>query len=468
MRIRGCALLAALGSTVACSSTADTSGSDVPTRGDVADVAVERGDGGDAEVVDQPQPDDAPPADVSVMDATVMDVGLDQPDVAPPDRVDGTDVVAPTDRTDATDVVDSGPPPVCPTPVEVVVYNQGAWMVLGEAFRDDPSPCADYYLSIAAVSADHTLLRGAVETNRIHALGPRFHAMAEFSWSGWAAVTGMTWYEKGVEFRRRMVAAGYDPARDTWELNELPSTSRTNATVRQNIRDAVRGLFEGPPGSPTMRGAVFIIGHGQGAANVAVYKSALEGWLEDAPFWVDMNRYARWWAQESYANPLNVCVTGDTVAQRASHTNDFFQHVGTLAYASNAPAGVATARSYLSRTYVPVANGVWQSSVYNTASLTLPQMQNFISGQLYATRAWASSHPYPDGRVSLAWDHADTATADEERALAARIASAIHHAYGNGGGDAAHACSPSGAYTFCQCMLSGAAYNTLWQGFTMW
>lgn len=411
-----------------------------------------------------PAPDVEPPRDVNAQDA-----GIDaaEPDVANDvtNERGGADVTTDTtaDRPGA-DV----PPAVCPTPVEVIVYDQGGWTLLGEELRDDASPCADYYLSIAAVSGDHTALRGAAETARIHALGPRFHALAEFSWSGWSAVTGMSWYQKGVEFRRRMEAAGYDPTRDTWEINELPSTTRSTDAVRQNVRDAVRGLFDGPPGAQNLRGAVFIIGHGQSTMNVSVYKSQLESWLSDAPFWVDMNRHVRWWAQESYADPSNICVAGDTVAERAAHTNDFLQHVATLASAPDAPAAVATARSYLSRAYVPIVNGVWQADAYNTTALTLSQMQNFISGQLYSVRAWATTHPYPDGRVGFAWDHPTTANSTDERALASRIASAIHGAYGDGGGSAARACAPSGAYTFCQCAVAGARYNLLWQGFTGW
>src|SRR5205814_251069 len=147
---------------------------------------------------------------------------------------------------------------VCPTAVEVVVYNQGGWNVVASAMHDSASPCADYYFSIPAVTADKTLPRAGGAAAGIRALGSRFHAMAEFHWGTWSGVTGMTWFQKGVEFRRRMVTAGYE-AGDTWAINELPSTTRTDAATRTNVRDAVRGLLTGPSGAPALRGAVFII-----------------------------------------------------------------------------------------------------------------------------------------------------------------------------------------------------------------
>ena len=49
--------------------------------------------------------------------------------------------------------------------------------------------------------------------------------------------------------------------------------------------------------------------------------------------------------------------------------------------------------------------------------------------------------------------------------LSKRLAAALHGAYDDGGGAARYACSPSGAYTFCQCAVSGASLNRGWQTF---
>jgi hypothetical protein len=434
----------------------------------------------DAPAQDSPVGTDAPAVDA----AAVIDVrsNLDVP--APADRPAPIDAPEPADRPAPIDVpvsvdvpstVDVQPPAmdvaaaVCPRPVEVIVYDQGAWNVLADALHDSPSPCADYWLSIPGTSADPTMLRAAAEPARVRAQGRRFHALAEFHWGGWSRVAGMGWYEKGVEFRRRMAAAGYDLGTgDAWEINELPSTARTDATTRRNVRDAMRGLFTGPPGSPTVRGAVFVIGFGQGTAVLTTYRASLRDWLTDSDFWVDANRYARWWAQEVYADPSRVCVPSTTVAERSAATNAYAQHPARLAAAAGSPASVNTAQSYLGRAYVPVLSAVWQSAAYGTDALPLATMQHFVSGQVHAVRSWSNDHPYPDGRIGFAWDHADRAAAADERALADRLASAVHHAYDDGGGSAAGACSPSGAYTWCQCSLAGARFNAAWDGFATW
>ncbi len=355
----------------------------------------------------------------------------------------------------------------CPIAGEVVIYTQGGWNLLADAFRADPSPCANYFISIPAVAGNKSYPRGGGEAAAMRARGARFHAAAEFHWTTWAAVAGMTWYEKGVEFRRRMTAAGYDvSAGDGWAINELPSSVRSDTTVRRAVRDVVRGLHDGPSGSPTSRGIVFIVGMGQATTNFAVYKPNLRDWLSDAPFWTDMNSYVRFWSQEVYANPDFSCVGGTTVAQRSTSTNEYVQHVARHANAGGAVS--ATSQSYLNRAYVPLMNAVWRAAAYNTTTMSLDQMQHFASTQVYASRAWATSNPYPDGRIGFAWDLATGETDADRRTLAARLASAIHHAYGVGGGGAARACSPSGAFTWCQCVVAGAAFNPGWSTFATW
>ena len=59
--------------------------------------------------------------------------------------------------------------------------------------------------------------------------------------------SGPTWYEAGVEARRRMAAAGYDVSLGHgWALNELSSAVRIgNGNARANMRAFLRGLYEG-------------------------------------------------------------------------------------------------------------------------------------------------------------------------------------------------------------------------------
>ncbi len=356
----------------------------------------------------------------------------------------------------------------CPTAAEVIVYTQSAWNGLADAFLADPSPCADYYISLPANSGDKATPRSEGEPEAMHARGPRMHAMAEFHWTTWANEAG-SWYDKGVEFRRRMEVAGYDvSAGDTWAINELPSTVRSDDEVREAAREVFRGLYEGPSGSPVARGAVFTVGMGHGTINFSVYKPYLEDWLEDTSFWGQANLYVSWWAQEVYADPDWTCVPDTTTAERSTATNAYVEHVALLAEVG--PPEANTAQTYLGRAYTPLMNAVWGSSGsgYGETGIDLEQMQHFVSGEVYAARAWAGTHDYPDGRLGFAWARNDDATEADMDTLAARLASAIHYAYDEGGGSAAHACSPSGAYTWCQCSVEGATFNDGWSTFESW
>src|SRR4029434_8122517 len=96
---------------------------------------------------------------------------------------------------------------------------------------------------------DKTVPRSG-QAERIRALGPRFHAMAEANlsgWQTWVIANGKTGVQAGHEFRRRMAAAGYDVTLgDLWAMNEVPSSVRQNAgQSRRNLLDFLQGLYEG-------------------------------------------------------------------------------------------------------------------------------------------------------------------------------------------------------------------------------
>ena len=86
-----------------------------------------------------------------------------------------------------------------------------------------------------------------------------------------------------------MAAAGYDFSKgDTWVLNEISSAVRTNTgQARTNVRELLRGLYEGDGTRPT-RGAVFITGLGQQTNSLGQYQTNLQNWLSDSGFWTDM------------------------------------------------------------------------------------------------------------------------------------------------------------------------------------
>jgi hypothetical protein len=309
--------------------------------------------------------------------------------------------------------------------------------------------------------------RGPAAVDAVHAHGDQFHALAEFHWGGWSQVPGMTWTQKALEFRARMLARGYDPVRDAWAINELPSTTKSDPQVRQNVMDVVTALYENAGKSPPNGGMVWVIGVGSKMTNFAVYKPALEGWLADATFWTTMNKYVRWWGQEAYARPVDVCVGNATVAARQQAIDAFAMHPARLAAAG--PAACAAARSFFDESYVPTQSAFWHGVAYDTTTTSLDNMRHLVSTEIYASRIWAAGHKYPDARIALAWnDQLDGATQADLDALAARIAQSIHDAYAEGGPAASKACSPSGAYTWCACDVAGAAFNGAWSAFDSW
>ena len=98
----------------------------------------------------------------------------------------------------------------------------------------------------------------------------------------WIAANGSSWYDAGVEARKRMAAQGFDVgAGDTWAINESSSAVRTGAGVaRQNLRDLVRGLYTGAGGTG-VKGIVFVVGVGQTGTSLSTYKGTLQLWFAD-------------------------------------------------------------------------------------------------------------------------------------------------------------------------------------------
>jgi len=265
-----------------------------------------------------------------------------------------------------------------------------------------------------------------------------------------------------------MDAAGYDvDAGDTWAINELPSGVRHNLTVRDNVRELVRGLYDGPPGSTPSPGAVFTIAMGHGTQNFGVYRGYLKDWLQDQGFWQDADQYVRFWAQETYTDPSYTCVPGSTTGLRSNYINEYIQHFAH--FAEVGPSSTSTSEAYLDLAYTPLMNAVWMSGTgFGNTQITLDAMKHHVSGQVYAARAWMNNHPYPDGRLGFAWARGAGVSTTDLTELAERLARSIRYAYGEGGGSASHACSSTGAYTWCQCSVAGAVFNQGWSTFDNW
>jgi hypothetical protein len=361
-------------------------------------------------------------------------------------------------------------------PLRAVFYAASDWLRLATKLAAAPSPCADYYVSVPPLVADKTTFRRD-QAWRIRALGPNFHAMAEIhfaTWNRWVQSTGNSWHAAGVTARERMAAAGYDVALgDTWALNELTSAVRRgDGNARANIREFVRGLYEGDGSRPT-RGAALVIGFGQRTANVSVYQSTLQGWLADSAFWEDMARYVSDWSQEVYGDLRAHAVTGSDVPTRREHLNDYLQHKLVLSGAG--PAEIEPARAYLRDSYSALANGAWpRETAWGWTMVPFEQMGAYVAAQVDAMRYFSAAAGQARDHWGFAWAPRNTTGlsnddfATQTGQILDRLAASIRDS--SGGVDpetqSTGACGAGDA--LCAVDLAEAAHNGAWRSFRAW
>ena len=348
-------------------------------------------------------------------------------------------------------------------PLRAVFYAATDWLRLTTKLAATASPCAQYYISVPPLAADKSQLRPN-EANRIRALGPAFHALAEINvtgWTAWVAATGSSWYQAGVEARRRMAATGYDVAAgDTWALNELSSAVRQGTgNARANMRAFLNGLYDGDGVLPTARGTVFVAGIGQGTTDLSLYQARLQDWYEDAAFWSDLSRFASDWSQEVYGDVRNYAVAGAARETRRDRLNEYLQHQTALA--GVAPPSADAARSFLAAFSSPLANAAWRyDAAFGWTDVPVELMEDYASAQTYAMRSAAT------GRFGYAWAPKNLAaipTADfnaQTDALLVRLAAAI----ADSGDSPDAACGAS----WCSGSLAGAAATAAWSTFGAW
>lgn len=121
---------------------------------------------------------------------------------------------------------------------------------------------------------------------------------------------------------------------------------------------------------------------GSNTINFSVYHAYLENWLLDSAFWVAMQQSVRWWGQETYARPQELCVEQAALAERVTAQQDFAMHVPRLA--ANGPTGVDAARQFLMHTYTPIQSACWHSADYATTTTTASDMEGFVALQVSA------------------------------------------------------------------------------------
>jgi hypothetical protein len=363
-------------------------------------------------------------------------------------------------------------------PLRGVFYAATDYLRLATKLAAAASPCAEYYISVPPLVADKTQPRRDAAW-RIRALGPNFHAMAEFhftTWNRWVASTGASWYQAGVIARERMAAAGYDFAGgDTWVVNELSSAVRRGTgNARANIRELLRGLYEGEGTHPT-RGAAFVIGVGQQAADVSLYQTNLQNWFTDSAFWADMSTYVSDWSQEVYGDMRNYAVPGASEPVRRDYLNDYLQH--ELVLAGVGPPTIDTARSFLQSTYSPLANAAWEREAgYGWTMVSAEQMAAYVSTQVHALRYFGATTAQPQDHWGFAWaprngtgmSAADFA--EQSGQVLDRLGASIRDSADapDPADPGAAACGPTGQNVWCLADVPGARLTEAWKSFRAW
>ncbi len=407
-----------------------------------------------------------------------------------------------------------GLPPTCRLKVEAVFWTASDWVRLGSALRDDPAPCAEYWISLPPAAADKKQLR-FLQDDVIRAIGPQFHPVAEMTlggstgWAIWVHDNHKTWFEAGVEFRRRMAAAGYDiPSGETWLVNEFDRSTRRDASERDavelahdltlpyrraDMRELVRGLYYGAPGMPVSAGVAEIginFSH-ENIPDVEGYKAEMKAWLEDSEFWADMDQYLRFLAREAYPDTRLWAPPGSSRDERRRHLEDYIFNL--LDLVRSGPADVGQAKTFMERAYLPLVNSGYRArggdqfdfvTAHGNTIVSTEEMLRFVSEEVYAIRHYAGAHPQgaPAGRLGFSWQPCNRTSASMAACgafttefqhsldqITARIASAIHYAYREGGASPVGACGPPGTeQVFCDGQLAGATFTGAWEIFKSW
>jgi hypothetical protein len=351
-------------------------------------------------------------------------------------------------------------------PARILLYAQTDWLRLATKLAQAPSPCADYFISVPPLTADKTQAR-ANQAAQIRALGARFHALDEISytgWNGWVAAGNGSWFDAGAEARRRMSAAGFSTAAgDTWALNELSSAVRKGTgAARQNARDFLRGLA-----SDGVKGVAFVTGVGQVTTDLSTYKVNLQSWLQDTGFWNEVSNFVSDWQQETYGDVRAYAAAGTSPQQRRDALMQYLGHVPALANAG--PDAAAAARGFLAATYGPLANAAWAwGSAYGWTSIPATTMQDYVSAQVYAARNLSAGAA--SDRFGFAWSPSNTlglATADftaQTGAILDRLGAAIRDSGVANEDPGSGACAP----TWCTAVVDGAVLTPAWLAFSSW
>jgi hypothetical protein len=357
-----------------------------------------------------------------------------------------------------------------------VFYAASDWLRLATKLAASASPCADYSISVPPIVADKTQFRPG-QASRIRALGPNFHALAEVhftTWTRWVASTGSSWFTAGVTARQRMAEAGYDVARgDGWAVNELTTAVRRgDGNARANIREFLRGLYEGDGSRPT-KGAALIVGFGQRTGDLTAYQATMQSWLADSEFWAAVATYVSDWSQEVYGDIRAHAVPGEDTGTRREYLNDYLQHPFVLAGAG--PTEIEAARSFLQAAYSPLANGAWpRETAWGWTMVPADQMAAYVSAQVDALRSFSVTSGQTQDHWGFAWAPKNTTgVSDAEFAaqtglILDRLAAAIRDSSGGIDPETARTGACGSDDSLCVLDLADARHNEAWRNFRTW
>jgi hypothetical protein len=295
------------------------------------------------------------------------------------------------------------------------------------------------------------------------------------SWKDWVAAGNGSWYDAGVEARRRMdspTVGGFDvTAGDIWAVNEFTSDVRQGTGPgRQNMRGFVHGLYDGD-GGPPVKGIVWVSNFGQATTFFDTYKGNLKSWLDDVAFWADMSQYVRFFSQEVYGRIDRWAVPGTTTQDRLAPTADYLEHYANLA-AAGAYSTIDAAAAYLATADAPIGNAAWSNS--DKFAWPTPAVDDTLAAAYLAAQVYAFRHEQA-GRSSqsfgFVWQPTNPGLpmADFNSKTAAildRIAAAIHSSDTPSSDPGLGACGPD--LSWCAGDLAGATFNAGWRIFHDW
>ena len=295
--------------------------------------------------------------------------------------------------------------PAACRPLRAVFYAATDYLRLATKLAATASPCAEYYVSIPPLVADKTKPRPNA-ASRIRALGPNFHAMAEFhfaTWTRWVASTGSSWYTAGRH--RARADGGRRLRRHEWrhlgaQRAHLGCPARHRQRARERPRAParpLRGQRRSRPAEPSSSSA-----SGSGQPTSPCYQTNLQNWFADSAFWADMTTYVSDWSQEVYGDVRSYAVPGVPLEVRRDYLNDYLQHELVLARAG--PPTIEPARSFLQATFSPLANAAWERETgYGWTMVPPEQMAAYVSGQVHALRYFSATSGQAQDRWGFAW-----------------------------------------------------------------